>query len=58
MTPYYQRVWICSGQSNMERPFGLWGGQQPIDRYQEETAAANYPELRHFQVPQKGSDTG
>jgi len=46
-------VWICSGQSNMERQLGLRQGQQPIDRWQEEVAAANYPEIRQFYVPQK-----
>lgn len=41
-------VWICSGQSNMEMPIEGWG---KINNYEEETAAANYPMIRHFKVP-------
>ncbi len=40
-------VWICSGQSNMEMPLAGWG---KIDNYQEEIAAANYPNIRLLQV--------
>jgi len=46
-------VWICSGQSNMERQLGLREGQQPIANWEQEVAAANHPQLRHFLVPQK-----
>jgi len=35
-------VWICSGQSNMEMPIEGWG---KINNYQEEIAAANYPQI-------------
>jgi sialate O-acetylesterase len=45
-------VWICSGQSNMERQLGLRGGQKPITDWEKEAAAANYPEIRQFYVPQ------
>lgn len=45
-------VWIASGQSNMERQLGLRAGQQPIDDWENEVAAANYPQIRQFQVPQ------
>ncbi|OPZ27634.1 MAG: Glycosyl hydrolases family 2, sugar binding domain [Lentisphaerae bacterium ADurb.BinA184] len=38
-------VWVCSGQSNMQ--FGLGGA----NRGQEEIAAADYPRLRLFTVP-------
>ncbi len=38
-------VWICSGQSNME-----WSTRSVINA-QEEIAAANYPEIRLFDVP-------
>jgi len=36
-------VWICSGQSNMEMPLAGWG---KINNYQQEIAAANYPNIR------------
>ena len=45
-------VWICSGQSNMERQLGLRNGQKPIEGYEAATAAANFPEIRHFLVKQ------
>jgi sialate O-acetylesterase len=38
-------VWICSGQSNME-----WATRSVINA-QEEIAAADYPEIRLFDVP-------
>lgn len=41
-------VWICSGQSNMEMPIAGWG---KIHNYQQEIAAADYPQIRHFKVP-------
>lgn len=48
-------VWICSGQSNMERQLGLRGGQQPIYNWEKEVADAHYPEIRHFGVEQTKS---
>jgi len=47
-------VWLCSGQSNMERPIGsgLRGWKEPSEKYEEVAAAANYPQIRHFSVPQ------
>ena len=45
-------VWLCSGQSNMERQLGLRAGQQPITDWKQEVAAANYPEIRHFGATQ------
>lgn len=45
-------VWVCSGQSNMERQLGLRAGQQPITGWEAEVAAANYPAIRHFGVAQ------
>ena len=45
-------VWICSGQSNMERQLGLRDGQKPITDWQKEVADAKYPEIRQFYVPQ------
>jgi sialate O-acetylesterase len=50
-------VWICAGQSNMERQLGLRAGQQPIIGWEKEVAAANYPEIRHFGVAQNRSIT-
>jgi sialate O-acetylesterase len=40
-------VWICSGQSNMEMPIEGWG---KINNYQQEIAAADYDQIRHFKV--------
>jgi sialate O-acetylesterase len=40
-------VWLCSGQSNMQKPVGTWRGQPiPTINYQQELAAANYPLIR------------
>jgi sialate O-acetylesterase len=41
-------VWVCSGQSNMEMPIEGWG---KINNYEQEIAAANYPEIRHIKIP-------
>lgn len=41
-------VWICSGQSNMEMPIAGWG---KINNYGKEIAAADYPMIRQFDVP-------
>ena len=51
-------VWVCSGQSNMEMGLARgkpsqWSGG--IVNYEEEIAAANYPEIRLFQVPRRAS---
>jgi sialate O-acetylesterase len=45
-------VWICSGQSNMERQLGLRGGQKPLVNWEAEAASADRPLLRHFLVKQ------
>jgi sialate O-acetylesterase len=50
-------VWIASGQSNMERQLGLRPGQKPILNWEQEAAAANYPEIRQFYVTQTQSTT-
>ena len=47
-------IWICSGQSNMEMPIEGWG---KINNYQQEIALANYPQIRHFKVPNTVSTT-
>ena len=50
-------VWVCGGQSNMERQLGLRVGQQPIANWEKEVAAANYPQIRQFGVAQTKSLT-
>lgn len=45
-------VWFCSGQSNMEMPLAGWG---KIKNYEQEIAAANYPDIRLFQVKKRTS---
>ncbi len=47
-------VWICSGQSNMEMPIAGWG---KINNYEQEIAAANYPQIRQFLVTKAVSST-
>jgi sialate O-acetylesterase len=47
-------VWLCSGQSNMEKNLGPRRGQQPTDHHAEEIAAAHHPLLRLFQMPRHG----
>ena len=44
-------VWVCSGQSNMERQLGPRPPQKPIVQWEQEVAAANYPAIRQFFVP-------
>ncbi|MDR0863780.1 MAG: 9-O-acetylesterase [Candidatus Symbiothrix sp.] len=58
-------VWIASGQSNMEMPLAGWG---KVKNYEQEIAAANYPQIRLLQVDKatstqplddlKGTDAG
>ena len=43
-------VWLCSGQSNMEKPIGKQPGQRPCFNYEQELAAADFPEIRLFKV--------
>ncbi len=40
-------IWFCAGQSNMEMPLAGWG---KITNYQEEIAAADFPNIRLLQV--------
>ncbi len=47
-------VWLCSGQSNMEKPLGDKRGQRPTDNHLSEIAAARHPRMRLFQVPHHG----
>ena len=48
-------VWLCSGQSNMEKPTGKQGGQVPCLDSKKELAAANYPNIRLYKVPKRKS---
>ena len=48
-------VWLCSGQSNMEKPIGIHPGQKPCPNYEQEIAGANYPDIRLLEVPPKRS---
>jgi sialate O-acetylesterase len=47
-------VWLCSGQSNMEKPLGNQVGQRPTENAQEEIRSADHPTLRLFQMPRGG----
>lgn len=47
-------VWLCSGQSNMEKPLGNRSGQRPTDDAEKEIRNAKHPEIRIFQVPSGG----
>ena len=47
-------VWLCSGQSNMEKPLGERKGQRPTDNAEEEIRKANHPLIRVFQMPRNG----
>ena len=49
-------VWLCSGQSNMEWPVGRPFKERPgAPSHADEIAAANYPQIRLFQVPDRVS---
>ncbi len=50
---YVGEVWVCSGQSNMERQLGLRNPQPPIDNWEQEAASANFPEIHEYFVPEK-----
>jgi len=50
-------VWVCSGQSNMERQLGPRPPQKPIFEWEKERDAANYPQIREYKVPITISDT-
>lgn len=50
-------VWLCSGQSNMERELGPRKYQPLIENWQAEAASADYPRIRHFAVDRRPSST-
>jgi len=43
-------VWLCSGQSNMEKPVGEQPGQHPVPQHERELASSDYPQIRLFKV--------
>ena len=45
-------VWICGGQSNMERQLGLRSGQKPIINWESTAASANNPLIRQLYIRQ------
>lgn len=49
-------VWLCSGQSNMERQLGPRQGQPLIDHWEQEAATADLPQIRHFRVARAEAD--
>ena len=46
-------VWVCGGQSNMERQLGPRPPQPPLLNWEQEAAGANFPQIRHFEVAHK-----
>jgi sialate O-acetylesterase len=50
-------VWLCGGQSNMERQLGLRSGQPPIVNWEAEAAAASHPLIRQLYVQQSRAVT-
>lgn len=48
-------VWVCSGQSNMEKKIGPMPGQKPVVNWVHEIAAADYSEIRLFHIPRSTS---
>ncbi|MCK5794609.1 MAG: hypothetical protein KAH12_07875, partial [Anaerolineales bacterium] len=48
-------VWVCSGQSNMEKKIGPMSGQRPVTNWVHEIEAADYPKMRLFHVPRATS---
>ncbi|UCS91767.1 sialate O-acetylesterase [Echinicola marina] len=45
-------VWLCSGQSNMQ-----WSANNGFDNAEEEVKAANYPNIRFFNIPIHGTSS-
>ena len=48
-------VWLCSGQSNMERQLGPRPPQKAIFNWEKERDEARYPQIRMYYVPLKFS---
>lgn len=52
----FGEVWLCSGQSNMERELGLKNKQKPIVNFWEESQKATDASIRLFVVQRKKSN--
>ena len=50
-------VWLCSGQSNMDKPLGEKKGQLPVFDADAEIRAATFPQIRLFKVERAKSNT-
>lgn len=50
-------VWVASGQSNMERQLGPRPPQPDIVGWREAAAAADYPAIRQYKVPEHAAPT-
>jgi sialate O-acetylesterase len=50
-------VWLCSGQSNMERQLGPRGGQPNLVNWEADMAAAQFPEIRLLTIANKTAGT-
>jgi sialate O-acetylesterase len=50
-------VWLCSGQSNMEKPIGAQSGQKPVPNYEVELANSDFPQIRLFKVEKEMAAT-
>jgi len=44
-------VWLCSGQSNMEKPIGEQRGQKPVFHAEEELKTGDRPLIRLLKIP-------
>jgi sialate O-acetylesterase len=50
---YVGEVWVCSGQSNMERQLGPRPPQPLIDNWEQEASTADFPQIHEYFVPEK-----
>lgn len=50
-------VWLCSGQSNMEKPIGERSGQKPVFNAEEELKTGNRPHIRLLKVAKNKAAT-
>jgi len=50
-------VWLCSGQSNMERQLGHRPGHKPLPDMEQEIAAADLPQVRLLKVKKQKAKT-
>lgn len=50
-------VWLCSGQSNMEKPIGARAGQRPTFEAEEELKKGEHPGIRFIKIARTKSPT-